>query len=71
MKYIIEQLKKDGYYEYLKENSFLIKDLYRHPENYKKIVEYFKEKYHLKITDKISNAIDSVEMLNTVFNTIK
>lgn len=68
---IIEELKKDKLYDYLKENSHLIKELYRHPENYPKIKQYLKEKYHLRITDKIENAIDSVETLNSIINTIK
>ncbi len=71
MRHIIEQLKQDKYYEYLKENSYLIKELIRHPENYKKIIEYFKDTYHLRISDKISKTIDSVETISSIIDTIK
>ena len=71
MNQIIEELKKDKLYDYLKENSYLIKELLRHPENYKNIKEYLKEKYHLRLTDKISTALDSVETLNSIIDTIK
>ncbi len=71
MKEIIDYLKKEKYYDYLKENSYLIKELYRHPENYKKIIDFFKDKYHLRVTDKISNAIDGVETISSIIDTIK
>ena len=68
---IINRLKKDKYYEYLKENSQYIKDLNRHPQNYELFKNFVKDKYHLRITDKVSNAIDDIELINSVLNTIK
>lgn len=67
---ILEQIKKDKYYDYLKENSYLIKDLIRKPENYSKIKEFFKEKYHLRVSDKLSNVIDDIELVSSIMNTI-
>lgn len=68
---IINRLKKDKYYEYLKENSHYIKDLNRYPQNYELFKNFVKDKYHLRITDKVSNAIDDIELINSVLNTIK
>ena len=68
--HILEQIYKDKYYEYLKENSFFIKELIRHPENYNKFKEYIKEKYHLRITDKVNDLINDIELINSVINTI-
>ena len=67
---ILEQIKKDKYYDYLKENSYLIKDLIRNPNNYTKIKDFIKEKYHLRISDKLSNVIDDIELVSNIMNTI-
>lgn len=68
---IILRLKKDKYYEYLKDNSNYVKDLNRHPENYELFKNFIKDKYHLRITDKVSNAIDDIELISSVLNTLK
>lgn len=68
---IILRLKKDKYYEYLKENSQYIKDLNRSPKNYELFKNFVKDKYHLRITDKVSNAIDDIELVSSVLNTLK
>ena len=67
---ILEQIYKDKYYEYLKENSFFIKELMRHPENYNKFKEYIKEKYHLRVTDKVNNVINDIELISSVISTL-
>ena len=68
---LLEQIKKDKYYEYLKENSHYIKILNRDPNKYKEFKEYIKTKYHLRITDKISTAIDDIELISSVIETLK
>lgn len=68
---IILRLKKDKYYEYLKENSQYIKDLNRSPKNYELFKNFVKDKYHLRITDKVSSAIDDIELVSSVLNTLK
>ena len=45
-KELIEQIKKDKLYEYLKSNSFFIKHLIRNPDFYKTFKKIIKEKYH-------------------------
>lgn len=69
-KQLLEQIKKDKYYEYLKENSYFIKYLIRNPNNYKNFKKYIKEKYQLRITDKISTAIDDIELISNIISTI-
>lgn len=69
-KELIEQLHKDGYYIYLKENSYFIKELIRNPAYYKEFKKIIKEKYHLRITDKIQTAIDDIELISNIISTI-
>lgn len=67
---LINQIKKDKYYEYLKENSYLIKELQRDQSKYKEFKEIIKDKYHLRISDKISTAIDDIETISSIIDTI-
>lgn len=69
-KELIEQIKKDKYYDYLKQNSYFIKNLIRNPAFYKTFKKIIKEKYHLRITDKINTAIDDIELISNIINTI-
>lgn len=68
---IIDKLIKDKYYDYLKENSFFIKDFYRNPDSYEKFKEFVKDKYHLRVSDKINTAIDDIELISSVIQTIQ
>lgn len=65
------QLKKDKFYEYLKDNSFFVKTLYRNPEKYNEFKEFIKDKYHLRVTDKISTVIDDIELVSSVLSTLQ
>lgn len=69
-KNILNNIIKDKYYDYLKENSFFIKDLNRNPNNYKNFKEFVKDKYHLRVTDKVSNVIDDIELVSSVISTL-
>lgn len=69
-KEFINQIKKDKLYEYLKSNSYFIKQLSRNPDFYKEFKKIIKEKYHLRITDKINNTIDDIELITNIINTI-
>ncbi len=60
-----------NYYNYLKENSWWIKDLNRDKNNFKKFSEYLKDKYELKVSDKINSAIDNINIISTLLNAIK
>lgn len=58
-------------YQYLKENSFWVKELNRDGSNYSKFVEAMKDKYHLRTTDKISDAIDNIDLISSFLSAFK
>ncbi len=57
--------------QFLKENSYWFKALNRNGENYKNFVLAMKEKYRLKMTDKISDAIDNIDLISGILDTLK
>ena len=69
LQYKIKNTK--NYYKYLKDNSWWFKDLNRDKNNFTKFNEYIKSKYELKVTDKLSNMIDNIDLISTLLNTIK
>ncbi len=73
MDYLLQQkLNEDKKMDFfLKENSFWIKELNRNVDNYKLFVNAMKEKYHLKVTDKINNAIDNMDLITGILDTLK
>ena len=56
---------------YLKQNSYWFKELNRNSDNYKNFVKDIKDKYHLKITDKISDAIDNIDLISGILENLK
>ena len=58
-------------YEHLKENSYYIKYLNRDAAYYKEFVERMKELYHERATDKISDAIDNMDIISNVLMAFK
>ena len=56
---------------YLRQNSHWYKYLNRNPDNYNKFVTAMKEKYKLRITDKMENVVDNVDMVSKVLNILK
>ena len=65
---LVEDKKMD---QFLKENSYWLKELNRNSDNYKKFVLAMKEKYRLKVTDKISDAIDNIDLISGILDTLK
>ncbi len=61
---------KKNYYNYLKENSYWIKQINRE-NDIKTFTSFIKEKYRLRTTDKISDAIDNIDLINNVLETLK
>lgn len=57
--------------ELLKLNSYWYKELNRNSDHYKNFISSMKEKYHLKVTDKINNAIDSIDIITGILDTLK
>ena len=73
MELIVQQaLEKDSKMaSYLQKNSEWFKELNRDSDNYRKFVNAMKEKYHIKVTDKISSAIDNIDLISSVLDVIK
>ena len=57
--------------ELLKQNSYWLKELNRNPNQVKTFITEMKKQYHLRPTDKISDAIDNIDMINHVLNALK
>lgn len=61
----ILELKKDPkMWDLLKQNSYWLKELNRDSLNVKKFKEDMKIKYKLRTTDKISDAIDNIDLIS-------
>ncbi len=66
------ELKKDPkMWELLKLNSYWVKDLNRNPDNIKNYKSTMKVKYKLRATDKISDAIDNIDIISNVLSVLK
>lgn len=60
-----------GYYQYLKANSWWIKELNRNPANFNIFTNYIKDKYELRMSDKISKTIDNIDLISTLLDALK
>lgn len=70
--YLQEKLDSDkNFKKYLAENSNYIKYLNRNPENYKKFMREMKEKYKERGVDKLSDAINTIDIISSVIDTLK
>lgn len=69
LQYKIKNTK--GYYEYLKDNSWWIKSLSRNPDSFNDYQNYLKDKYELRTSDKISKAIDNIDLISSLLSAIK
>lgn len=69
---IQQKLREDKkMYAYLKENSEWMKLLNRNKNHYQNFINEMKEKYRLRMTDKVSDAIDNIDLISTVLSTLK
>jgi len=57
--------------QYLKENSFWVKELNRNSMSYVDFFQAMKELYHLRTTDKISDAIDNIDLISSFLSAFK
>ena len=69
LQYKIKNTK--GYYEYLKDNSWWIKNLSRNPDSFNDYQNYLKDKYELRTSDKISKAIDNIDLISSLLSATK
>ena len=60
-----------NYLKFLRENSNWYKYLNRDPNNFKFFEEEVKTVYKLRPADKISRAVNTIEMLQTLFTNVK
>lgn len=66
------ELKKDQKMsDLLKYNSYWIKELNRDATSIKRYKEDMKVKYRLRTTDKISDAIDNIDIISNVLSALK
>lgn len=66
------ELKKDAkMWELLKSNSYWLKDLNRDFNSVKSFKSDMKVKYRLRATDKISDAIDNIDIISNVISALK
>jgi len=59
------------YIKYLRENSYWYKMLNREPNSFKIFEEEVKINYKLRPEDRISQALDYIEMIETIMSTLK
>ena len=57
--------------KYLHENSYWYKILNRDPEMFNEFIEEVKKNYKLRATDKINDALNTFEMLTSIFSSLK
>jgi hypothetical protein len=67
----IKILNTKNYYEYLKRDSMFIKELNRGEINFVKFDEFVKNKYTLKIGDRVNKALENVENITNLLNVLK
>lgn len=67
---VLDKITKDKLLIYLKKKSYFIKNLQRNPLFYETFKKEIKEKYNLRITDKISNVINDIELVSNIISTI-
>ena len=68
---IICEVDNEKMLELLKYNSYWLKDLNRDPSSFKRYKENMKIKYRLRATDKISDAIDNIDIISNVLSALK
>ncbi len=71
VKTLLELQKDKKMWELFKYNSYWIKDLNRNSSTIKMYKENMKIKYHLRTTDKISDAIDNIDIISNVLSSLK
>ncbi len=73
MEYFLQQkLQEDKKFKkYFEENSNYIKYLNRNPAYYKTFMKEMKELYKERTTDKLSDAINTIDIVSSIIDTLK
>ncbi|MBE6145860.1 MAG: hypothetical protein E7171_04485 [Firmicutes bacterium] len=69
-KELLNQIKQDKLFDYLKENTNYIKELNRNPSYYKTFKKEIKDKYKLNFSDKAKEVINDIELISNIISTI-
>ena len=70
--YLQQKLTLDKKFKkYLDENSSYIKYLNRNPENYKNFMKDMKEMYKERPTDKLNDAMNTINIVSSILDTLK
>ncbi len=72
MEYFLQQklIEDKKFKKYLDDNSNYIKYLNRNPEYYKIFMKEMKEKYKERATDKLSDAINTIDIVSSILDTL-
>lgn len=73
MEYFLQKkLEEDKKFKtYFDDNSWYIKYLNRNPENYKKFMKEMKEVYKDRVTDKLNDAMNTIDIVSSLLDTMK
>ena len=69
-KELLNQIKQDKLFDYLKENTNYIKELNRNPSYYKTFKKEIKDKYKLNFSDKAKEVIIDTALISNIISTI-
>lgn len=69
-KELLNQIKQDKLFDYIKENTNYIKELNRNPSYYKTFKKEIKDKYKLNFSDKAKEVINDIELISNIISTI-
>lgn len=67
----VEINNNPNYKKYLRENSYWYKNLNRNPNSIEKFKEEVRERYQLRTTDRLNNALKAIELIQNVVSTLK
>ena len=67
----IKILNMKNNYQYLKDNSNWIKELNRNDNSINDFFEFIKDKYSLRMSDKISGFVDNIDTIQKVLSILK
>ena len=63
--------RDDMLHRYLRENSHWYKILTRYPEQFNIFEEEVKDRYHLRVSDRISHTLEMIEMVQNLMTSLK
>ena len=73
MEYFLQQkyMEDKKFKQYLDENSNYIKYLNRNPEYYKDCIKEMKERYKERASDKLNDAINTIDIVSSILGTLQ